>query len=94
MCRPLIENACPDVDARDTQTVETCIKEFASLDPSGEAFRYSEDKKGNPNFEKRTQFSLTNMRDVMNRLSGFLQGSYNYMHELLQFQADVDSQSY
>ncbi len=93
-CRPLLEDACQEGDQADTQTVEACIREFASLDPSGEAFRYGEDKSGNPSFNERTQFSLTNMRDVMNRLSGFFEGSYDYMHELLQYQADVDSESF
>ena len=93
-CRPLVESACPEGDPADTQTVEKCILELASLDPSGEAFRYSEDKGGNPSLNKATQFSLANMRDVMNRLSGFLGGSYDYMHELLQYQADIDSESF
>ena len=38
--RPLLEEACPDRNQADTDTVEKCIIEFASLDPSGEAFRW------------------------------------------------------
>ena len=92
-CRPLLESACPEGDPSDTKTVEMCIKEFASLDPSGEAFRYGEDKKGNPSFDKQRQFSLTHMRDVMGRLAGFFEGSYDYMSELMQYQADVESEA-
>lgn len=92
ICRPLLEHACPERKPEDTQSVEDCILEFASLDPSGEAFRYGEDKSGSPSFGTTTQFNLRNMRDVMRRLSGFLTGSYDYMHELLQYQADLDSE--
>jgi len=84
-CRPLLEHACPDGNRADTQIVENCISEFAALDPSGESFRYDEDRQGNPNFTKDFQLNLGNMRDVMNRLSGFLTGSYDYMSELLQY---------
>ena len=94
VCRPLLEYACPQGDPGDTQSVENCILELASLDPSGEAFRYSEDKSGNPSFEKATHLNLANMRDVMRRLSAFLGGSYDYTHELLQYQADIDSDSF
>jgi len=90
--RPLLEEACPDRNQADTDTVEKCIIEFASLDPSGEAFRYAEDKKGASTFPKITQFNLGNMREVMNRLSGFLTGSFDYMDELLQHQADMYSE--
>jgi hypothetical protein len=82
-CRPLLEDA--EADPVDVQNVEKCIFEFASIDPSGEAFRYSEDKKGNPVFKERMQFNLAQMRDVMKRLSGFFDGSYDYMDELLQY---------
>jgi hypothetical protein len=92
--RSFLEEACPEGNPTDAETVEKCILEFASIDPSGEASRYGEDTKGNPTFKNATQLSLTNMRDVMNRLSGFLEGSYDYMHELLQYQADVDADSF
>jgi len=93
-CRPLLEEACPDGDPADTITVEKCILEFAAIDPSGEAFRFGEHHDGNPSLKGRIQFSLANMRDVMNRLSGFLEGSYDYMDELLQFRAGTDSETF
>lgn len=92
ICRPLLEEFCPEGDPAGTAAVEKCILEFDAMDPSGEVFRFAEYKDGSPSFKGRIQFSLTNMRDVMNRLSGFLEGSYDYMSELLQYQADIDSQ--
>jgi hypothetical protein len=93
-CRPLLEYAYQDGDPADTKTVEDCIFEFAAIDPSGEASRYGEDKSSKPTFTNPVQISLTNMRDVMGRLSGFIEGNYDYMYELLQFKADMNSEAF
>ena len=90
-CRRLLEKASPEGERTDTDAVERCIKELASMDPSGEAFRFGENKVGKPTLPRVTQISLTNMRDVMNRIAGFLEGSYDWMYELLQHQADMDA---
>jgi len=34
------------------------------------------------------------MPEVMNRIAGFLEGSYDWMYELLQHQADIDSEAF
>jgi hypothetical protein len=92
-CKPLLEFACPDGNQADTTTVENLICEFAKFDPLGLASRYGEHQDGKPTIKDRRQFSLTNMREVMNGLSGFLEGSYDCMHDLLQHQADADVDS-
>lgn len=90
-CRPLLERASPEGERTDTNAVERCIEELVSMDPSGEAFRFGEDKVGMPTLPKMPQISLANMRDVMNRIAGFLEGSYDWIYELLQHQADIDA---
>jgi hypothetical protein len=90
-CRPLLEKASPEGERTDTDAVERCINELAQMDRSGEAFRFGEDRDGRPTLPKATQISLTNMRDVMNRIAGFLEGSYDWMYELLQCQGDMDA---
>ena len=91
-CRLLLEKASPEGERTDTDAVERCIKELAFMDPSGKAFRFGEDKVGRPTLSRVTQISLTNMRDVMNRIAGFLEGSYDWLHELLQHLADIDAE--
>jgi hypothetical protein len=86
-CRPLIERAYPEGEKADTDAVEQCINELASMDPSGQAFRFAEDKFGKRALPRVAQISLTNMRDVMNRMAGFLEGNYDWMYELLQHEA-------
>ena len=93
-CRPLLEEACPDGEKTDTDAVEKCLKELHKLDPSGVAFRFGEAKDGNSTLPHVLQLNLANMRDVMDRLAGFLEGSYDWMYELVQYQADVDSESH
>jgi hypothetical protein len=89
-CRPLLEKASPEGEKTDTDAVERCIKELASMDPSGEGFRFGEDKLGRPTLPTVIQVSLTNMREVMNRMAGFLEGSYDWMYELKQSEPDTD----
>ena len=92
-CRPLLEHAFPEGEKADTDAVEGCIQELASLDPSGEGFRYGEDRGGKTTLPKPAQLNLVNMRDVMNRMAGLLEGSYDGMSDLMQYQSDMDSDS-
>ena len=89
--RPLLEEANPNGDPKDTDAVEKCIDEFAAIDLSGESARYGEDRTGNPTFDKPVQMNLPNLRDVVGRIAAFFEGSYDWMHELLQYQRDVES---
>jgi hypothetical protein len=93
-CRPLLEAAYPAGEKTDTDAVEKVLLEIHVLDPSSESFRFGEKKDGNPTLPNGTQINLANLRDVMNRLDGFLSGSYDWVYELLQYQADIDSDSY
>jgi hypothetical protein len=92
-CKPLLEYSCHDGNQADTTIVENLICEFGTMDPSGVASRYGEHQDGKPTIKDRRQFSLTNMREVMNGLSGFLEGSYDCIHDLLQYQLDADFDS-
>jgi hypothetical protein len=92
--RPLIEDVYPQGDKVYTDTVEHCVLEMDTIDGGGDASRYGEDRTGQPTFPKELLINLTNLRDVMNRVSGFLEGSYDWMHELLQHQADMESEAY
>jgi hypothetical protein len=91
--RPLIEAIYPAGNSVDTDTVERCIFEMDELDSSG-ASRYGEDLNGKPTLPNELLLNLTNLRDVMGRISGFLEGSYDWMHELWQHEADMDSDAF
>jgi hypothetical protein len=92
-CQKILEQAFPEADEADTDTVEHCIREAASLDPSGEHARYPKTKSGQDSLPVATQLDMRNVRDVMRRMEGFLSGSYDALYELLQYQADMDSEA-
>ena len=78
-CRPLLEKAFPEDKKADTDAVEKCMGEFATLDPGdpGETFRYGEDKFGRRTITKALYVDLENLRDVMEGISGFFEGGYD-----------------
>jgi hypothetical protein len=90
--RPLLERTFPEGKKEDTDIVEKCVLELASIDASGEASRYPTKKKGgDPTWPKTEQLNLDNMRQVMKRIATFLDGSSEAMADLLQSQADIDA---
>lgn len=89
--RARLEQAFPEAEKTDTDIVEQCIREFATWDASGEASRYARRKNGASTWNGTKQLNLANMRDVMSRMAGLLDGSYEGMCEQLQCQADMDA---
>src|SRR5205823_10051271 len=88
-CRPLIEEAYEEGEKAETDAVESCLKELHGLDPTSESFRYGESK-GKPTLPHKPQINLIHLRNVMARLSGFLEANYAWMDHLRDFEADVD----
>lgn len=88
-CRPLLEQAFPEGDNEDLDVIEGCIKEFVSVDPLSQSFRYPRDKKGTPSLRGLRQINLKNVSDVMKRLAGLLDGSANYMVEMIELENEV-----
>jgi hypothetical protein len=91
--RTMLERAFPDEDKEDADAVERIVRELASVDASGEAFRYSRRKRtkeqkrngehGDPTLPAPRQLNLDNMRHVMNRVAMFLDACCAGMQYLL-----------
>jgi hypothetical protein len=88
--KPLLETVFPEGEKSAIDAVAVVINEIAKLDPCGEAFRFGLKKSGEPTLSERIEISLTNLRDVMNGLDGFLSGSYDAAGESRQFDADIE----
>ena len=99
--RPLIERYAykPRQSKEDIEAIGKRIDEFGQLDPTGEVFRYDVTR-----FDKRKgrreqtlpmplHLSLDRVREVMESVNGFFVGVESVMDELLQYQADVNSES-
>jgi hypothetical protein len=92
--RPQLEQAFPEAAKAVTDAVEKCIREWAEIDGSGEAFRYAgkrQSQGGGQTLTRGRQVNLAHLREVMNGLSMFLDGSYDKMSELLRCQCDMNA---
>lgn len=76
----------------DNQIVEDLMEEFASIDPYSEGFRYPTDSDGNSTLGRLEQVDLQNLKNVMTRIAGLLEGTYDYLDELLQYKIDMESE--
>ena len=83
-CRPLIERAFPDGDTAAVEAVDHCMKEMAAMDPDAEAFRFPDNIRGKPTKHTKPLLGLRNVRNVMEKIAGLLDGSYDCMSEELQ----------
>ena len=73
---PLWESLKPHVETRfpkqnrpiDLPTIESVLSDFDAIDRWSIAFRYENDRKGNPNLADVTHVNIPNLRDRSNRL--------------------------
>jgi hypothetical protein len=82
LCRPILEEAFPGGEKQETDAVERCIRQFASVDRSGELVRYPVTQGGNLSFQNAMQLNLRNLREVMTRIVTFLSASYDALDDL------------
>ena len=74
--KQLIKEVWPDSPDDDLKAVEQMILEFHKLDPTGQAFRYARDKKGNPQLQDMPQrIDLENLKLTVDAVSGFLEAA-------------------
>lgn len=91
-CRPLLEKAFPGTEKEYLDPVEDSINEFDSIDRSSEEFRYPQDRNGKRTLPRLKHLNLANLRKVMTRLSGPLDGSACGLYEALQIKWEMESE--
>jgi hypothetical protein len=75
--KQLIKEAWPDPPGEDFKAAEKMIGEFHKLDPTGQAFRFACDKRGNPHLKNAPQrIDLINLKSAVDSLSTFLDAAY------------------
>lgn len=91
-CRTGLERASPDTPKDDFDVVENCINEFASMDPDGEGFRFPLTKDRQPTLSAAPKhLNVGNIRDVMGKIAGFLEGNYDYMSDNLDLKRELEA---
>lgn len=93
-CRTAIKEVWPkDADGPDVKAFETCIREFAQMDPNGTAFRYPLAMNGEASLPEDLQhINLRQLRDVMRKLHGMIDGTDTGFHEFLQNKWDSEEE--
>lgn len=73
-----------EIDNREGKTheaVRESLERFTAMDPVSESFRYPVTKRGDPTLpSKLSQLDLGQLRDVVERLSGFFDGASEQIH--------------
>ena len=70
--------------------VESCLKELARRDPTGEAFRYPMDLKRRHYFEKQEQVNLRHFRETMEKISSLFEGAVGYLLNALDCKREME----
>lgn len=68
------------------------IQEFSDVDPISIAFRYPEDRDGNPSLPGISEINLRNVKEVIGKISIILDGAGAQIDEYLSIKADMYSE--
>lgn len=91
ICHQLLSEISPGDSVAELEHIGRLISEFSQVDPTSMAFRYPEDKEGNPSLPGITQINLRNVRDVIGKIASLLYGADAQIAEYLSIKAGVAS---
>ena len=86
VCSGLLRDISPGESEEEQNQIGRLIDEFCRVDPTSTAFRYPEDRDGNPSLYAPVirHVNLRNLREVMDKISGILDGADAQIDEYLQ----------
>jgi len=84
-CNELLLKVSPNDSVAELKEIGRFIKDFATVDPTSEAFRYPQDKAGNPTLPGIRHINLRNVREVIEKISIILDGAECQLGEYLSF---------
>ncbi len=73
--RDILVRVWPKGPKEDLEAVESVLKQFAEKDPDSVTFRYDEDKKGKSTTKEIDYINVRNLKNVIDRIAGLLDGS-------------------
>ena len=85
LCNRLMEQISPGHSFTYFKEIGCLIREFAEVDPLSMAFRYPEDKEGNPSLPGLSNINLLNVREVIGKIALILDGADAQIDEYLSF---------
>lgn len=91
-CHKLLSKISPDDSVAELKEIARLIGEFSAVDPSSMAFRYPQDKDGNPSLPGIRHINLRNVREVIGKISNILMGANAQVGEYLSIKQDMESE--
>jgi len=89
LCDILLEKISPG-DSRDSRKeISRLIREFSNVDPISTAFRYPEDKDGNPSLPNLKLINLRNVRDVIAKIDVIIGGACHIIDDYLSYRNEM-----
>src|SRR5262249_30470420 len=79
--RGLLDELDMDDDSDEMKQIGRLIDEFCAVDPMSQAFRYREDRKGNPSLPGMATIDVANVRAVIQKISVMLDGADEALHQ-------------
>ena len=82
-CSKLLSRISPGDSENEIKEISRLLEQFCKVDPTSEAFRYPEDKNGNPSLPGIKHINIRNMSEVINKISVILEGADALIYEYL-----------
>ncbi len=89
ICQTLLQQVSSDEPIDCLTEIGRLIGEFSGVDPTSMAFRYPEDKEGNPSLAGIGNINLRNVREVVAKISVILDGAGAQIDAYLDFKAEM-----
>lgn len=91
--RPLLLGAEPKGEQTVIANVDACLKRFDQLDPTSQSFRYPVDGDGQTTLPGDLyHVNLRQLREVVDRLGGFLDSADMMLSAYLDFKAEIEAE--
>jgi hypothetical protein len=90
ICHKLLSDLFPGDSVTELKEITRLISEFSAVDPTSMAFRYPQDKDGNPMLTGFDQINLRNVRDVIGKIALILSGAGALLDERVSFVRDME----
>lgn len=92
VCQKLLSEISPGDSVVELNEIARLIGEFSSVDPTSMAFRYPQDKDGNPSLPCISHINLRNVREVIGKISIILSGASAQVGEFLSIKKDMEKE--
>lgn len=91
-CHKRLSEISPGDSVTELKEITRLIGEFSAVDPISTAFRYPQDKDGNPSLPGIRHINLRNVREVIGKISIILMGANAQVGEYLSIKRDMESE--